>query len=158
MTADSVATVLSMSHAFEDFPVGTRLMSANHPITADAIVDFGKHFDPQLFHLDAKSAEQTLFRGLAASGWHTAAVSMRLFVDTMNVGGGIIGMGVDELKWPNAVRPGDELRLEVEIIEARRSKSRPAYGIIRIRNVTKNQRDEIVQSFLANALLPVRGG
>ncbi|PYI77087.1 MAG: dehydratase [Verrucomicrobia bacterium] len=147
-----------MSHAFEDFPVGTRLMSANHPITADAIVDFGKHFDPQLFHLDAKSAEQTLFRGLAASGWHTAAVSMRLFVDTMNVGGGIIGMGVDELKWPNAVRPGDELRLEVEIIEARRSKSRPAYGIIRIRNVTKNQRDEIVQSFLANALLPVRGG
>src|SRR5436190_23416256 len=158
VTADSVATVLSMSHAFEDFPVGTRLMSANHPITADAIVDFGKHFDPQLFHLDAKSAEQTLFRGLAASGWHTAAVSMRLFVDTMNVGGGIIGMGVDELKWPNAVRPGDELRLEVEIIEARRSKSRPAYGIIRIRNVTKNQRDEIVQSFLANALLPVRGG
>ena len=156
--AHSVASVLSMSHAFEDFPVGTRLMSANHPITADAIVDFGKHFDPQLFHLDAKSAEQTLFRGLAASGWHTAAVSMRLFVDTMNVGGGIIGMGVDELRWPNAVRPGDELRLEVEIIEARRSKSRPAYGIIRIRNVTKNQRDEIVQSFLANALLPVRGG
>jgi acyl dehydratase len=82
---------------------------------------------------------------------------MRLFVDTMNVGGGIIGIGVDELKWPNAVRPGDELRLEVEIIEARRSKSRPTYGIIRIRNVTKNQRDEIVQSFLANAMLPVRG-
>lgn len=147
-----------MTHAFEDFPVGTRLMSANHPITADAIIDFGRQFDPQLFHLDSKSAGQTLFRGLAASGWHTAAVSMRLFVDTMNVGGGIIGMGVDELKWPNAVRPGDELRLEVEIIEARRSKSRPGYGIIRIRNVTKNQRDEIVQSFLANALLPVRGG
>jgi acyl dehydratase len=156
--ADSVATVLSMSHAFEDFPVGTRLMSANHPITADAIIDFGRHFDPQVFHLDPKSAVQTLFRGLAASGWHTAAVSMRLFVDTMNVGGGIIGMGVDELKWPNAVRPGDELRLEIEIIEARRSKSRPAYGIIRIRNVTKNQRDEVVQSFLANALLPVRRG
>jgi acyl dehydratase len=146
-----------MSRAFEDFPVGTRLTSANHAITADAIIDFGRHFDPQLFHLDPKSAEQTLFRGLAASGWHTAAVSMRLFVDTMNVGGVIIGIGVDELKWPNAVRPGDELRLEVEIIEARRSKSRPTYGIIRIRNVTKNQRDEIVQSFLASAMIPARG-
>jgi len=97
-----------------------------------------------------------LFGGLAASGWHTAAVSMRLFVDTMDVAGGIIGMGVDELKWPNAVRPGDELRLEIEILEARRSKSRPGYGIIRIRNVTKNQRDEVVQSFMANTMLPTR--
>jgi acyl dehydratase len=145
-----------MSRAFEDFPVGTRLISASYVVNANAIIQFGRQFDPQLFHLDPKSAEQTLFRGLAASGWHTAAVSMRLFVDTMNVGGGIIGMGVDELKWPNAVRPGDELRLEVEIIEARRSKSRPGYGIIRIRNVTRSQRDEIVQSFFANALLPVR--
>jgi acyl dehydratase len=81
---------------------------------------------------------------------------MRLFVDTMDVAGGIIGMGVDELKWPNAVRPGDELRLEIEILEARHSKSRPGYGIIRIRNVTKNQRDEVVQSFMANAMLPTR--
>ena len=82
---------------------------------------------------------------------------MRLFVDTMDVAGGIIGMGVDELKWPNAVRPGDDVRVEIEILEARRSKSRPGYGIIRIRNVTKNQRDEMVQSFMANALLPTRG-
>jgi len=75
----------------------------------------------------------------------------------MDVAGGIIGMGVDELKWPNAVRPGDDVRVEIEILEARRSKSRPGYGIIRIRNVTKNQRDEMVQSFMANALLPTRG-
>src|SRR5438874_6662600 len=141
-----------MSRAFEDFPAGTRLISSTHRVTADAIMEFARAFDPQIFHLQPNSAYQTLFGGLAASGWHTAALSMRLFVDTMNVGGGIIGMGVDEFKWPNAVRPGDELRLEIEIIEARRSKSRPAYGIIRIRNVTKNQRDEIVQSFLANAL------
>jgi acyl dehydratase len=145
-----------MSRAFEDFPVRTRLVSAGYPITADAIVDFGRQFDPQVFHLDPKSAEQTLFGGLAASGWHTAAVSMRLFVDTMNVGGGIIGMGVDELKWPNAVKAGDELRVEIEVLAARRSKSRPGYGIIRIRNVTKNQRDEIVQSFMASAMLPAR--
>ncbi len=145
-----------MSRAFEDFSIGTRWVSITYPITADAIIEFARAFDPQIFHLDAKSAEKTLFGGLSASGWHTAAVSMRLFVDTMNVAGGIIGMGVDELKWPNAVRPGDELRVEIEILEARRSKSRPGYGIIRIRNVTKNQRGEVVQSFMANATLPAR--
>ena len=148
--------IRSMSRGFEDFPAGTRLVSTSYPVTADAIMDFGRKFDPQIFHLDPNSAEQTLFGGLAASGWHTAAVSMRLFVDTMNVAGGIIGMGVDELKWPNAVRPGDELRVEIEILDARLSKSRPGYGIIRIRNVTKNQRDEVVQSFMANAMLPTR--
>jgi acyl dehydratase len=143
-----------MSCAFEDFPVGTRLVSTSYPITAEAIIDFGRKFDPQQFHLDPKSAEKTLFGGLTASGWHTAAISMRLFIDTMNVPGGIIGLQVDELKWPNAVRPGDELRVETEILAARRSKSRPGYGIIRIHNATRNQRGEVVQSFMANAMLP----
>jgi len=146
-----------MSRAFEDFPAGTRLISSTHRVTADAIMEFARAFDPQIFHLDLKAAEQTLLGGLAASGWHTAAVSMRLLVDTMDVAGGIIGMGVDELKWPNAVRPSDDLRLEIEILEARRSKSRPGYGIIRVRNVTKNQRDEVAQSFMASAMLPMRG-
>jgi acyl dehydratase len=145
-----------MSRAFEDFPAGTRLISSTHRVTADAIMEFARAFDPQIFHLDLKGAQQTLLGGLAASGWHTAAVSMRLLVDTMDVAGGIIGMGVDELKWPNAVRPGDDLRVEIEILEARRSKSRSGYGIIRIRNVTKNQRDEVVQSFMASAMLPMR--
>ena len=149
--------ILTMSHAFEDFPVVTCLVSTSCPITAEAIMDFGREFDPQVFHLDPRLAETTLFGGLAASGWHTAAVSMRLFIDTMNVSGGIVGLGVDELKWPNAVRPGDELRVETEILAARRSKSRPGYGIIRIHNVTKNQRDEVVQSFMANAMLPACG-
>ena len=156
MATVSVATIRAMSRAFEDFPAGTRLVSSNYLITADAIMDFGRKFDPQIFHHDPDAAEKTLFGGLAASGWHTAAVSMRLFVDTMDVVGGIIGMGVDELKWPNAVRPGDELRLEIEILEARHSKSRPGYGIIRIRKVTKNQRDEVVQSFITNTMLPRR--
>ena len=146
-----------MSRAFEDFPVGTRLVSTSSPVTAEAIMDFGREFDPQVFHLYSRLAEKTLFGGLAASGWHTAAVSMRLFIDTMNVSGGIVGLGVDELKWLNAVRPGDNLTVEIEILAARRSKSRPGYGIIRIHNVTKNQRDEVVQSFMANAMLPVRG-
>src|SRR5437660_6585956 len=145
-----------MSRTFEDFPIGTRLVATGYPITADAIIDFGRKFDPKIFHHDPDAAEKTVFGGLAASGWHTAAVSMRLFVDTMDVVGGIIGMGVDELKWLNAVRPGDELRLEIEILEARHSKSRPDYGIIRIRNVTRNQRDEVVQSCITSTMLPRR--
>ena len=146
-----------MSRAFEDFPVGTRLVSSSWTVTAEEIIDFAHKFDPQSFHLDAKSAEKTLLGGLTASGWHTGALSMRLFVDAMKVPGGMIGLGVDELKWPKAVRPGDELRVETEILQARYSKSRPGYGIIRIRNITKNQRDEVVQSFMANAMLPARG-
>src|SRR6516162_6057666 len=105
-----------MSRAFEDFPVGAHLVSSSCTVTAEEIIDFGRKFDPQSFHLDPKSAEKTLFGGLTASGWHTAAISMRLFIDTMNVPGGIIGLQVDELKWPNAVRPGDELRVETEIL------------------------------------------
>jgi acyl dehydratase len=147
-----------MSCAFEDFSVGTDLVSSSCVVTAEDIIDFARKFDPQPFHFDPKAAEKTLFGGLTASGWHTAAVSMRLFIETMDVAGGIIGLGVDELKWPNAVRPGDELRVETEILAARRSKSRPDYGIIRIHNVTKNQHGEVVQSFMANAMLPARGG
>src|SRR5262250_976736 len=113
----------SISRAFEDFPVGTRLVSTTCPVTAEEIVDFARQFDPQVFHIDPRLAEKTLLGGLAASGWHTAAVSMRLFIDAMNVSGGIVGLGVDELKWPNAVRPGDNLRVEIEVLAARCSKS-----------------------------------
>src|SRR5438552_15219982 len=116
-----------MSRTFEDFPIGTRLVSTGYPITADAIMDFGRKFDPQIFHHDPDAAEKTLFGGLAASGWHTAAVSMRLCVDIMDGGGGIIGIGLDECKWRNAVRAGGGLMLEVEILEARHSKSRLCY-------------------------------
>lgn len=131
-----------------------RLESNSLAITAPAIQSFAEQYDPQAFHLDAKAAETSLFEGLAASGWHTAAVSMRLFVETLDVPDGIIGLGVDELRWPVAVRPGDELRLETEILEARFSRSRPGFGIIRLRNSTRNQRNEIVQSFTATAMVP----
>src|SRR5947208_11094601 len=107
------------SRVFEDFPIGTRLLSSSYSVTADAISEFARVFDPQVFHLDEEAAKLTIFSGLAASGWHTAAISMRLFVNTMRVAGGIVGLGVDELKWPAAVRAGDELRLEIEILDAR---------------------------------------
>src|SRR5437764_13013427 len=131
--------------AFENFLSGTCLQSIPIEVTEESIIEFAGQFDPQPFHLDPAAAQQTLFGGLAASGWQTAAISMRLFIQTMNVPGGIIGMGVDELRWPNPVRPGDQLRLDIEITDARLSRSRPEFGIIRIHNVTRNQRDEAVQ-------------
>ena len=142
-----------MARAFEDFPVGSHFVSRSRAISAAEIVEFAREFDPQPFHLETEPGEN-LLGGLAASGWQTAALSMRLFVDTMQVDGGIIGRAVDELRWPAAVRPDDTLRVEIEIVASRLSKSRPGYGIIRYRSVTRNQRDEIVQSFLATAILP----
>ncbi|MEP7072200.1 MAG: MaoC family dehydratase [Verrucomicrobiota bacterium] len=146
-----------MNRCFEDFPVGMRLRSARYQVTPRAIEEFAREYDPQPFHLDQAAAEKTLFGGLAASGWHTAAISMRLFIETMQVPGGIIGLAVDELRWPTAVRPGDDLHVDTEILAARLSGSRPGQGILRIQNVTRNQRDQIVQSFTATAMLPTRG-
>jgi acyl dehydratase len=142
---------------FEDFNPGDILHSDTLPVTAEGIMEFARQFDPQIFHLDRKTAGQTILKGLIASGWHTAAMSMWLFVQTMNVPGGIIGLGVDELRWPHPVRPGDELQLEIEIVGARLSKSRRGTGIIRVQNTTRNQSGEVVQSFAASAMVPTRG-
>jgi acyl dehydratase len=141
---------------FEDLPPGARFESESLLVNEKQLIEFAHKFDPQMFHLDRKTAERSIFKGLVASGWHTAAMTMRLFVQTLNFAQGAIGLGVDELRWPNAVRPGDELRVETEIVEARLSRSKPRHGIIRLRNVTTNQRGEIVQSMYANALVPRR--
>jgi acyl dehydratase len=137
---------------FEDLKVGDRFQSETYQVTEDAIMSFGREFDPQIFHLDRATAKGTMFEGLIASGWHTAAVSMRLFVQAMGVPGGIIGLGVDELRWPNPVRPGDVLKVETEIVDLRTSRSKPNHGIVRVRNVTRNQRADVVQTMLAAAL------
>ena len=141
---------------FEDLASGARFESAWLPVSEQQLVEFAHRFDPQMFHLDRASAERSVFKGLVASGWHTAAMTMRLFVQTLNFAEGAIGLGVDELRWPNAVRPGDQLRVVTEIVEARLSCSRPKHGIIRLRNVTTNQRGEVVQSMYAHALVPRR--
>ena len=117
------------------------------------MIEFAEKFDPQMFHLDLKTAERSIFKGLVASGWHTAAITMRLFVQATNFAEGAIGLGVDELRWPNAVRPGDVLKVETEIVDLRDSKSKPNQGIIRLRNVTTNQSGEIVQTMFASALV-----
>ncbi len=144
-----------MTRAFEDFPVGSRFLSDRYTITAEEIVAFARQFDPQPFHLKSAPGDN-LLGGLAASGWQTAALSMRLFIETMQVAGGIIGRAIDELRWPVAVHPDDIIRVEVEILEARRSQSKPGYGLIRYRSLTFNQRNEVVQSFIALAILPAR--
>jgi acyl dehydratase len=134
----------------EDMHVGDRFGSDTIEFTKESIFEFARQFDPQPFHLDVEAAERSLFKELTASGWHTAAMSMRLYVTgQFRPAGGSIGLSVDELRWPNPVRPGDTLRLETEILDVRQSRSKPDRGIIRIRNVTTNQRGEIVQTFLA---------
>ena len=138
----------------EDLHVGDRFESGTYDVTETGIVDFANDFDPQPFHLDLDAAKRSVFQGLAASGWHTAAMSMKLFVTGgLRLAGGSVGLGVDELQWPRPVRPGDTLRLQTEIIEVRPSRSKPDRGIIRIRNVTTNQNGDVVQTFLASVLV-----
>src|SRR5205823_9029491 len=129
-------------HYFDDLKVGDRFKSETQNVTEKQLIEFAHKFDPQMFHLSRKAAERTIFKGLIASGWHTAAITMRLFVRTLNFTEGAIGLGVDELRWPNVVRPGDVLRVETEILETRLSQSKPDHGVIRLRNVTTNQRGD----------------
>ena len=138
----------------EDLHVGDRFDSPTIQVTEEEIVEFAQDFDPQPFHLDLDAGRRSVFRGLVASGWHTAAMSMKLFVTgNLKLAGGSVGLGVDELQWPRPVRPGDSLRLQTEITEIRPSQSKPDRGVIRIRNVTTNQDGEIVQSFRAYVLV-----
>ena len=143
-------------HYYDDLKVGDRFRSETFQVKEKDLIEFGHKFDPQMFHLSRKSAERTIFKGLIASGWHTAAMTMRLFVQTLNFAEGAIGLGVDELRWPNPVRPGDGLQVETEIVDLRPSRSKPHHGIIRLRNTTRNQRGEIVQTMMASALVPKR--
>src|SRR5436853_7913231 len=124
----------------DDMKVGDRFQSEPFEIAGNTIIEFAEKFEPQKFHLSAKSAERSIFKGLIASGWHTAAITMRLFVKTLNFAEGAIGLGVDELRWPNPVRPGDALQVETEIVDLRLSRSKPDRGIIRLPHGTTNQR------------------
>ena len=138
---------------FEDLKAGDRFKSGTYSVSEEQIISFAREFDPQPFHLDATIARQTMFKNLIASGWHSAAITMRLFVQTLNFAEGAIGLGVDELRWPNAVRPNDVLQVETEIVDLRESRSKPTHGIVRLCNVTTNQRGEIVQTMAASALV-----
>jgi acyl dehydratase len=138
----------------EDLHVGQRFHSGLRPITAEEIKAFASQFDPQPFHLDAEAARGSLFDGLVASGWHTAAITMRLLVEGgLPIARGLIGAG-GEISWPIPTRPGDVLQVESEVVELRPSRSRPDRGIATIRSETRNQRGEVVQVFLAKLIVP----
>jgi acyl dehydratase len=139
----------------EDYSVGQIFGSGRIRIDKERIKAFAAEFDPQPFHLDEGQASDTIFEGLAASGWHTAAITMRLLLDgDLKPAGGIIGTGFDEFRWPRPVRPGDELRVESEILEVRASQSRPDRGLIKVRTTTFNQDNVAVQVQVGNLLVP----
>ncbi|HZZ92205.1 MAG TPA: MaoC family dehydratase [Usitatibacter sp.] len=141
----------------DDLVPGQRYLSGSVRVETSEIHEFARRYDPQPFHLDEAAARDSMFQGLAASGWHTAALTMRLLVGSeFKPAGGLIGAGCDELRWPRPVRPGDELRVESEILEVRASQSRPTQGIVKIRATTLNQHGEPVQVFVGNLIVQRR--
>ncbi len=141
----------------EDFAPGQRYVSGKLQVDAPAIKAFAAQFDPQPFHTDEEAARGTFFSGLAASGWHTAALTMKLlFESDLRPAGGIIGTRADEMKWPRPVRPGDELHVESEVLEVRPSASRPGQGSVKCRSTTLNQNGEPVQIIVMNLLAQSR--
>jgi len=140
--------VATDDYYFDDLRVGLRFETGSHTITEAEIKAFATAFDPQPFHLDDGLARATIFGGLAASGWHTAAITMRLMVDLGIPAGGLVGTGC-ELSWPRPTRPGDTLRVVSEVLEITPSRSRNDRGTAVIRSETRNQDDEIVQQLTA---------
>jgi acyl dehydratase len=142
---------------FEDLHPGMKFPSIrSYKVTAEEIKAFAESYDPQPFHLDEAAGESSFFKGLAASGWLTAAIVMRLRVESIKIAGGMIGAGVEEIRWMQPVRPGDSLHTEAEILEVRRSASRPTFGVVRSRTLTYNQREEVVMRSVVNFLAPLR--
>jgi acyl dehydratase len=140
----------------EDLRVGQRFASAAHALDADQIRAFAAAFDPQPFHLDNGAAARSLFGGLVASGWHTAAITMRLLVTGgLPIVGGIVGAG-GEIAWPRPTRPGDVLSVESEVLAIVPSRSRPERGMVTVRSETRNERGEVVQTLIAKLVVPRR--
>ena len=142
---------------FEDLAVGQTFGTENVKVEPEMIKAFAAEFDPQPFHLDEDAARGSPFGGLVASGWHTAALTMRLLVGgELQVVGGLIGLGVEELSWPRPVRPGDVLRVESEVLGLRPSGSKPDRGIVRVRNTTLNGEGRPVMTQVVTMVVPRR--
>lgn len=143
---------------FEDIEVGHRQSFGRYEVTREEVVAFATNFDPQPFHLSDEAAAQTYFGRLSASGWHTCAMTMRMLVENMSVveQAGLGSPGVDNLRWVKPVYPGDVLRCETEVLEKRRSRSRPDMGLFKTRCQVFNQDDELVLEMHSNGLIRVR--
>lgn len=142
---------------FEDFKLGQKFTSTEPvKVSAQEITEFAEKYDPQPFHLDENAGKSSFFKGLAASGWLTAAIVMRLRVSTIKVHGGMIGAGVEEIRWTEPVRPGDSLRTETEVVGLRRSQKRPELGLVTIYTQTYNQNNVVVMKSTVKFLAPLR--
>ena len=143
---------------FEDFTPGQTFRSRGTALVEpEAIKTFAASFDPQPFHLEEAAADRSFFGGLVASGWHTAGLTMRLLVEgELEPAGGVIGAGVEALRWPTATRPGDVLGCVSEVLETRPSAKRPELGLLRLETTTTNQRGEVVQVFTCTLIVPRR--
>ena len=143
---------------FDDIQPGDRASFGRYEVTRDEVLDFARKYDPQPFHLSDEAAAKTHFGRLAASGWHTNAMTMAMLVahHAEEPIASLCAAGIDELRWLKPVFPGDVLRCETEVLEARASQSRPEMGIVRSRMTTFNQNDEPVLTFIANALVARR--
>jgi len=140
----------------DELHLGQRFVSGTHAIDADQIKAFARQFDPQPFHLDEDAAKDTSFGGLAASGWHVAAATMKLLVTSgAPIAGGVVGAG-GEIAWPNPTRPGDVLRVTSEVMEITPSRSRPNRGVATLKSETRNQKGEVVQVLTAKLVVPRR--
>ena len=143
---------------FEDLALGMRFKSAEKLVTREDIKRFAAEFDPQPYHLDEAAAEKTTLQGLAASGWHTAAIAMRLATDVRPFGSHpLLGIGVDELRWLAPVRPGDVLHIEGEVVELAPSKTKPQ-GVVKVKWTAFNQHSEPVYTFTPIGIVPRRPG
>jgi acyl dehydratase len=142
---------------YDDLAAGQTFRTGTVTVDAEAVKTFAAEFDPQPFHLDEEAARASFFGGLVASGWHTAALSMKLLAGgELKIVGGLIGLGVEELRWPRPVRPGDVLRVESEVLGLRPSESKPDRGIVRMRNTTLNQDGQVVMVQVVTMIVPRR--
>ena len=143
---------------YEDLEIGMTRSFGGYEVTREEVIDFASKYDPQPFHLSDEAAAQTHFGKISASGWHTCSMTMRMMVENMmnEKSAGLGSPGVDQLRWIKPVYPGDTLRCETEIIEKRRSASRPEMGIFKSRIRTFNQKDEMVLEMVSNALMRTR--
>ena len=143
---------------YEDIAVGQQSAFGQYEVTREEVIDFARKYDPQPFHLDDEAAAKTHFGRISASGWHTCAMTMSMLVAnlTANKQAGLGSPGVDELRWKKPVYPGDTLRCETEVIEKRRSASRPEMGVYRSRVRVLNQDDLPVMTFISNGLIRTR--
>ncbi|HLX45073.1 MAG TPA: MaoC family dehydratase [Bryobacteraceae bacterium] len=141
----------------EDFIIGERKESGWFDLTEEESVAFARRYDPQPMHIDREAAAHGPLQGLTASGWQTTAIVMRLIIEAQPFGSTpVLGLGVDEVRWPTPLRPGDSIRAEIEVLSTTPSKSKPEFGVMRIQITARNQRGEVVLKMIPNLWIPRR--